>query len=338
MLLPSQEIHSKAFRWGSARLRLLSRRGRPDVAEVYVGEFEGHPHSRVEFVDGLDTKLSRKEKWIINISTQVGCPIACLFCDAGGDFHGNLGVDEMLAQALYVSSRHPMLVKTCAKLKIHFARMGEPALNDSVPEAIARLPESFGNPNLWCCLATTAPAGRESWFERLLDVKESLFRGRFQLQFSVNSTDDAERAWLMPARLWSLEEIARYGETWFRPDDRRVVLNFALADGISFDIDRIKSCFDPGIFAVKLTPVNPTRRGKDAGLRTLLRNQRKRKATDRACDDLRVAGYEVIISVGDGREDLIGSNCGQAVLLLPEEKKNDPVIESLIRTRRAGTP
>ncbi len=329
-----QNIHSETFRCRSARLRILSRQGRPDVAEVYVGEFEGRSNSRIEFVDGLDTRLSRKDKWIINISTQIGCPIACLFCDAGGDYQGNLSKDEMLAQALYLSSRHPEFVRTCAKLKIHFARMGEPALNDSVPETIAQLSESFGNPNLWCCLATTAPAGREAWFERLLEVKESHFRGRFQLQFSVNSTDDAERARLMPARLWGLEEIARYGEKAFRPGDRRVILNFALADGVSFDIGRIKSCFAPEVFAVKLTPVNPTRRGEEAGLRTILRSERNRTETERACEELCVSGYDVVISVGDGREDHIGSNCGQSVLRLHEDEQDEPVRSSDASQRR----
>ena len=147
----------------------------------------------------------------------------------------------MLAQDIEISSLHPASVKTCAKMSSDFARMGEPALNDSVPEAIARLPESFGNPNLWCCsLATTAPAGRESWFERLLDVKESFFRGRFQLQFSINSTDDAETGLADARPALEFGGNRPYGELWSRPDDRRVVLNFALADGISFESDRIK--------------------------------------------------------------------------------------------------
>ncbi len=322
----SQESLSEIFCSGSARLRVLSRQGTPDVAEVYVGEFEGRANSRIEFVDGLDTKLSRKDKWIINISTQVGCPIACLFCDAGGNYQGNLSEDEMLAQALYLSSRHPELVRTCAKLKIHFARMGEPALNDAVPKVMTRLPGLFGNPNLWCCLATTAPSGRDAWFEKLQEVKEKHFYRRFQLQFSVNSTDDAERARLMPARLWGLQEIARYGERFYRPGDRRVVLNFALADGVSLDTWRIKGCFNPEVFAVKLTPLNPTKRGSQTGLQTILRSERSREATERICEKLSTSGYDVVISIGDSREDMIGSNCGQAVIRLREEKLADPAL------------
>ncbi len=312
------------FRWGSAGLRILARQGRPDVAEVFVGEFEGRPGARLEFVDGLDTALPRGDKWIINISTQLGCPVGCLFCDAGGDYQGDLGVDEMMAQVLFVAARHPGLAEVCGKLKIHFARMGEPALNNAVPETIVRLRKAIPNPNAWCCLATTAPAGREAWFERFLEVKEAGWRGRFQLQFSVNSTDEAERRRLMPVRLWSLEDVARYGERWYGSGDRRVVLNFALAAGVAFDADRIRGCFDPAVFAVKLTPLNPTRRGREAGFLTLLRGDRDRAATNRACERLSGFGYDVVISIGDEREDQIGSNCGQAVLTYQEAAADSP--------------
>ena len=312
------------FRHGAARLRVLAREGRPDVAEVYVGEFEGRKASPIEFVDGLDTRFPRNEKWIINVSTQFGCPIACVFCDAGGDYRGDLDGEEMLAQALFVASRHPEEVETCRKLKIHFARMGEPALNDAVPETIARLPEIFRNPNLWCCVPTTAPAGREAWFERLSEVKEAFFHGRFQLQFSVNSTDEDQRVRMMPARIWRMEEIARFGGRFFRPGDRRIVINFALADGVAFDPGGIRRNFDPEIFAVKLTPINPTRRGEQSGLRTVLRASNGNTRTEKACAELEASGFDVIVSVGDGREDEIGSNCGQAILRLQERSERLP--------------
>jgi 23S rRNA (adenine2503-C2)-methyltransferase len=306
-------IPAETFRWGSAGLRILARQGNPDVAVVYVGELEGRPDSGLEFVDGLDPAVPRRDKWIINVSTQLGCPVGCLFCDAGGDFRGHLDVDEMMAQVRFVASLHPGLEEICGKLKVHFSRMGEPALNDAVPDAILRLRREFPNPNAWCCLATTAPAGRDAWFRRLGQAKAAGWSGRFQLQFSVNSTDEAERLRLMPVRLWGLEDMARYGELWFTPGDRRIVLNFALADGLRFDVDRIRRFFDPAVFAVKLTPLNPTRRGREAGFVTVLRNEGGRAATDRACERLSRCGYDVVISVGDGREDLIGSNCGQAV-------------------------
>jgi len=300
------------FKTESAKIDILSHSGRADVAEVFVGAMRGDDKRCVEFVDGLDTRFPREEKWIINISTQFGCPVGCVFCDAGGEFLGNLTIEEMLAQVEFIMARHPELVSTCSKLKVHFARMGEPALNPAVPEAIAALPLIIDNPNLWCCVPTIAPAGREKWFERLLQVKNEHFRGRFQLQFSVNSTDEENRKRLMPYPSWSMEQVAAYGERFFEADDRRVVLNFALINGVPFEPREIRRRFDPRCFAVKLTPINPTYRGNKAGLETILRSEVEGQLEE-DIEFLVGEGYDVVISVGDGREDEIGSNCGQAV-------------------------
>lgn len=310
--------HRKFHNSGSG-FDILSRRGREDVAEVYVGCFRNSKKFSVECVDGLDVDHPREKKWIINISTQFGCPVGCLFCDAGGDYHGNLSAEEMLAQISFIAGQHPELKESCPKLKVHFARMGEPALNDAVLDAAAALPAFFEyNPGLWCCLATVAPADRDDWFERLLDVKERFFRGRFQLQFSVNSTDQAERERLMPIKLWSLKKISEYGQAFHQKNDRTVVLNFALYDGGKFETSIISDTFNPDHFSIKLTPVNPTTRGQEFGLMTLLRSAAGERLKE-SCKRLESAGFDVIISVGDEREDDIGSNCGQSVRRLYRE-------------------
>jgi 23S rRNA (adenine2503-C2)-methyltransferase len=190
--------------------------------------------------------------------------------------------------------------------------MGEPALNDAVLRAAEMLPEVVRSPGLWCCLATVAPRGRDAWFENLLDIKNHLYRGRFQLQFSVQSTDQAERDRLIPMPHWSLHRLADFGNRFFRKGDRKVVLNFALARLVSYTPEVIEDLFDPARFAIKLTPVNPTAAGKSNGFETVLRSGQD-EVVRKACDRLESRGYDVVLSVGDEREDLIGSNCGQAV-------------------------
>lgn len=301
--------------YAPAEMTVLDQSGRPDVAEIFVARFRGEEGPVLEFVDGLDTRHPREEKWIVNISTQFGCPVGCIFCDAGGDFKGNLTVEEMLEQARYVLNRHPDLAQSCHKLKVHFARMGEPALNMAVLEtmrALPEMPELKDAPGLWCCVPTTAPRGRERWFDELIELKNELYHGRFQLQFSVNSTDEKERKRLMPFPHWSMEQIAAYGARFYRPGDRKPILNFALAGDVPFHVKAISDRFDPDIFALKLTPLNPTTRGIENGLKTVLRSECD-SIIDEACDALNQLSYEVVISVGDGREDEIGSNCGQAV-------------------------
>ncbi len=286
--------------------------GDPEVAEVALLRFRGEDRYTVETVDGLTPPLARSQKWIINISTQFGCPVGCPFCDAAMDYAGNPSVDELLAQVRWALARHPGVAEDCAKLKVHFARMGEPSLNDAVLEAMDRLPALVASPGLWACVATVAPRGRDSWFDQLLEIKERLYRGRFQLQFSVQSTDETKREELIPMSHWRLEQLADFGRRFFKSDDRKVILNFALAQDVPFDPAVIERMFDPDSFAVKLTPVNPTAAAKENGFETVLRSERDEILSD-ACQRLAQGNYDVIVSIGDEQEDWIGSNCGQAL-------------------------
>jgi 23S rRNA (adenine2503-C2)-methyltransferase len=288
--------------------------GDPEVAEIAILRFRGDERFRVETVDGLSPPRPRASKWIVNVSTQFGCPVGCPICDAGASFHGNLAAPELLTQVRWAVDRHPGDAASCLKLKVHFSRVGEPALNDAVPDAIDALPGVAVSPGLWCCLATTAPRGRERWFERLLDVKDLRFQRRFQLQFSMQSTDPAARARLIPIPHWGAGEISRFAARFVGPGDRRAVLNFALARDVPFDPRVVADSFDPAVFAVKLTPVNPTLRGAAAGYRTRLRGPSD-DSLDEAVETLRIAGFDVILSVGDGREDTVRSNCGQVLAL-----------------------
>lgn len=293
-------------------MEVIEVSGNPEVAEVCVARFRQDDRYTTETVDGLTPPLAREEKWIINVSTQFGCPVGCPFCDAALQYHGNPTAAELLAQVRWALERHPGVAEKCRKLKVHFARMGEPALNPAVPDTMERLPEVVGSPGLWCCVATVAPRGREGWFERLLQIKRRLYPGRFQLQFSVQSTSQEDRARLIPIPHWKMDELADYGRRFFEPGDRKVILNFALARDVEYHPEVIEKTFDPEKFAIKLTPVNPTAAGAQNGFETILRSEQS-SMLDRACDRLTTSGYDLVISVGDQREDQIGSNCGQAV-------------------------
>lgn len=312
--------------------KIIKISGEPQVAEVAIAQLRDDPRFLVEIVDGLAPPLSREEKWIINLSTQFGCPVGCPYCDAGLAFVGNLTATELLAQVRWSLDRHPETADRCRKLKVHFARMGEPALNDEVLPALTGLSSLIPNHNLWACLATVAPRGREPWFEELLRIKRRLYRGRFQLQFSIQSTDVDERKRLVPIPHWTLEEIANYGLHFFEPGDRTVVLNFALASGAAFDPHMIVKVFSPAHFAIKLTPINPTRRAASQGIETVLRSTRSTEL-DALCQTLRRKGFVVIESVGDGREDHIGSNCGQSVRALGQN-----VERSFLQDKNQKTP
>ena len=325
--LAGQDVCSGApEKYCVARPEILRTFGRPEVAEVFVVSFDREwGRAVVECVDALDPRFSRSEKSVIIVSTQIGCQMRCLMCDAASVFQGNLSAGEILAQVELVMSRHPggELLR-CRKLKVHLARMGEPSRNPAALEVLLALPGLYPEASLLPVVATVAPRGSEAWFEELLDLKGRLYSGgMFQLQFSVNSTDASYRDRLMPFEKWGLPEMAKYGERWFSDGDRKVVLNFALAEDAPLSPLDIASRFDPAMFMVKITPVNPTGSASRAGLRSVLDFEKGEELPSMwapVIDELGAMGFDVLLSVGSPQEMEIGSNCGQARLLWEGER------------------
>lgn len=283
--------------------------GTDEIAAVYVAETDDGRH--VEFVESVEHPVPRDEKWVLIVSTLFGCPGGCRFCDAGGSYAGRLTKDEIFFQTDYlIGRRYPGRRVPAGKFKIQFARMGEPALNAAVLDVLEELPDRYDAPGLMPAVSTIAPAGREAFFERLLEIARARYGGRFQLQFSLHTTDAEKRDWLMPMRKWRFEEIARYGETFFVPGGRKITLNFALAEGMPVDASFVRGRFDPEIFYIKITPVNPTYAADRHGIRS---SACAGPAVGRLIETLKSFGYDVLLSIGQLEENAIGSNCGQYV-------------------------
>jgi 23S rRNA (adenine2503-C2)-methyltransferase len=295
-------------------MNIVSQTGDAEIARVFVAEFRGDARLLAEFVDARDPEVAPSEKWVVIISTQFGCPVACPMCDAGGDYRGDLTAEEMLTQVEHAIALHPAArLRSARKFKVQFARMGEPALNPRVIEALRLLPGRCGAPGLIPCVATTAPAASRSWFEELLEVRCTAYEGRpFQLQLSLNSTDAAARDVLMPVPKMVFEELAAYARRFAAHGPRKVTLNFALTEGVPVDPGVVAAHFDPAATCVKLTPLNPTLRSAAAGFSTALPPESPTRA-DALCAAFAARGFDVLLSIGDARENAIGSNCGMAV-------------------------
>jgi len=293
-------------------MRVIARSGEERVAVVYLAEMRDGRH--VEFAESIQPPIPREDKWVLLISTMFGCPIRCLMCDAGGHYRGRMTKDEILGQIDYlIGRRFPDGLLPAGQIKIQFARMGEPALNPAVLDALEELPGRYRARGLMPSISTMAPAGADAFFERLLSIKNALYsRGRFQLQFSIHTTDEPLRDGLIPARKWTLGQIGRYGERFHSDGDRRITLNFALPARFPIDPAVMFRHFDPERFLVKITPLNPTYRARENRMETHVRTGGE--PFDRGViDSLREAGYEVIVSIGEEMESQIGSNCGQLV-------------------------
>jgi 23S rRNA (adenine2503-C2)-methyltransferase len=303
-------------------VKILKRVGKEEVAYVYLGETSRG--NLVEFVESIQPPIPREKKWVLIVSTLAGCPVGCLMCDAGGFYKGKLSADEIFEQIDFlVKSRYPNGRIPSEKFKIQFARMGEPALNEAVLDVLKELPVRYEAPGLMPSISTVAPHGTDSFFEELLKIKEKHYRGKFQLQFSIHSTDEKERDRIIPVKKWSLDKISEFGKRFVKENDRKITLNFAVAQEYSLDPEVIIEVFDPEKFLVKITPVNPTYRSKENNLNSDVDVERKGLLKHQNfIEELKNAGFEVILSIGELEENKIGSNCGQYVQRhLMSEKK-----------------
>jgi 23S rRNA (adenine2503-C2)-methyltransferase len=293
-------------------LKVLFEQGDDELARVFVAETQdGH---RFEFVDSTQPPKPRSEKWVLIVSTLVGCPVRCLICDAGGSYEGRLTAEEILAQVDYmVRRRYPDGKVPVPHFKIQFARMGDPAFNSGVLDALIALPKRFDAPGLIPSISTVAPASTQQWFEDLLQVKKRLYPGgRFQMQFSLHSSDEKARRRLVPVKCWSFADIAEYGRRFYEPGDRKITLNFAAALGEPLDPKALREYFDPERFVIKLTPINPTLAAAGSGLVSLL-DPCDPVGAQAVVKQFEAAGFQTILSFGEERENEIGSNCGMYV-------------------------
>ena len=290
-------------------MKVLSSSGKDDIATVYLGQFENNKY--VEFVESVQPPIPRENKWVLIISTLFGCPIGCPICDAGGFYKGKLTKEQLLAQIDYlVTKRYPDKKVPAAKFKIQFARMGDPAFNPHIIELLKELPSLYDAPGLMPCISTVAPVSTDKFFEELLEVKQELYNDSFQMQFSIHTTDIAQRDRLIPVKKWNFTQIAEYGARFHREGERKIALNFALAEGSEIDTQTLISNFDPEIFLIKVTPVNPTYSSAKNNIKSRINSDNEQNELMQAIKD---AGYDTIVSIGELKENDIGSNCGQYV-------------------------
>lgn len=302
-------------------MRIIAEYGDEDLAKVYVARMRGSNASApdkylVEFVESVQPPLPREKKWVLIVSSMFGCPINCKMCDAGGNYSGMLTKGEILSQVDYlVRRRFPDGKIPIPNFKIQFARMGEPSLNPAVLDAMESLPEIYDAPGLQASLSTVAPDSKTArdFFERLIEIKERHYpKGRFQLQFSIHTTDEEKRDELIPTKKWSFADIAAYASRFSARGDKKVTLNFAPAADYPIDASVMRRYFDPAKFLIKLTPLNPTVRSHEASLHSAI-DPIEAETSEHFVEMFRKEGFQVILSIGELEENRIGSNCGQFI-------------------------
>lgn len=283
------------------------------IAEVYKftgskGDFEG--------------VISRPQqgKIVFILSTLYGCPVRCPICDAAGDYNGPLSVMELTEQFEYLFNQ-ALNVNNYKKLKVQFSRMGEPAYNRNVIDAAYVILNKYPYLNPVISISSIVPAHCDRFFTELGDM---LFkfgnRFTFQIQFSIHSTDNAQRKRMIPTQKTSLKELGFMGSIYSSYISRKITLNFALHNDSIIDTDILMQYFPPQSFIIKLTPVNPTDNAISNNISTCSSTIEWSRLLFHA-DNIRRVGYEVIESIGDFRENQVLSNCGQYVKNIVSKKR-----------------
>ena len=155
------------------------------------------------------------------ISSQVGCPVGCLFCaTAGMGFQRNLTAGEIVGQAVALSKLHT------APRSILFMGMGEPLLNmENLTESLAL----FNDTGMSCKRITVSTCGVVPGIIRLAD---SGLRPR--LAVSLGSADEEKRKTLIPlAARWSLDKLGRAISGYREKTKRRVSIEYTLIRGVN---------------------------------------------------------------------------------------------------------
>jgi len=291
-------------------MKIIAKTGNDKLANVYVAQSD--KGKLLEFVESVPPPFTIDEKWVLIISTLYGCPIKCKFCDAGNFYSGKPSKDELFFQLDYlIENRFGGKSIPSNKFKIQFSRMGEPSFNPAVLDVLKEIPSRYDAPGFYPSLSTIAPKGAETFLDELIDIKNEYYKDHFQFQFSIHSTDNEQRNWLIPVKTWSFEKMARFGEIFHKGSNQKVTLNFAIADNSIVEPDILFKHFNPNDFLIKITPVNPTYKATKNNF-----NSSKTESIDYnyLVQKLEKIGYEVILSIGDLTENEIGSNCGQHVM------------------------
>ncbi len=186
------------------------------------------------------------------ISTQVGCPIKCVFCATGkSGFVRNLSTAEIVAQVLSMEKEEKKKIGN-----VVYMGMGEPLLNyENVVKSI-RILNHRKMGNIGIRRITLSTVGIPEKIVQL--ANEGL---DINLAISLHAPSNFKRDELVPInRKYSIEEILEAVRFYQSKTGRRVTIEYVLIRGLNDEISDAKKLAEilRGLKVyVNLIPVNP---------------------------------------------------------------------------------
>ncbi|MDP2736917.1 MAG: 23S rRNA (adenine(2503)-C(2))-methyltransferase RlmN [bacterium] len=193
------------------------------------------------------------------LSSQVGCPLGCLFCATGKmGFKRNLTDAEIVEQAIYFAR---LLKKEGKQINnVVFMGMGEPFLNyENVLDAIKILNDK-GGLNIGARHISISTIGVASGIKKL--AAQPL---QVNLAISLHAPNNDLREQLIPAnKKYSLDSIIEELNNYLKLTGRRVMIEYLMIDKFNDDKEQalelalLLKNINPPLYFVNLIAYNPT--------------------------------------------------------------------------------
>ena len=144
-------------------------------------------------------------------------------------------------------------------------------------------------------------------------IKNEGYGGEAGLQFSINSTDDAQREDQFSGMSLSLKEISELANDLPMPVGRKYTLNFAVTSKTILDPKRLSELFDKEKFIVKITPIHETNSAVRNGF-DVTTSYTDYDVYRKFENPLVEEGWDVIVFVPSREEDSDRITCGNALI------------------------
>lgn len=187
------------------------------------------------------------------ISTQVGCPVGCVFCASGMlGVRRNLTSGEIAEQVLVARER---LAEGRRLTNLVVMGMGEPMLNlEGLLPALERIHDPDGI-NLGARRITVSTSGYPKQMARFAEADPS-----YNLAVSLHAADDELRKELVPTATHSVAEIVAAADEYFGKKSREVTYEVVLLAGKNdrrIDANKMVEVLRGLPCTVNLIPWNP---------------------------------------------------------------------------------
>jgi 23S rRNA (adenine2503-C2)-methyltransferase len=229
-------------------------------AEMFPSKDNRTLKARIRLPDGLFTEavLMRHtdSRNTVCVSSQVGCPLGCLFCETGKNgFKRNLSVGEIIEQVLFFARY--LKTKSEKVTNVVFMGMGEPFLNrKNVKKAI----EILNDPNCFEIGSRKISISSAGITEGIEALAKEL--PQINLAISLHASDDELRTKLMPInKKYPLQKILNAVDGYINKTNRKIMFEYVMIKGVNDskeDARKLARLLKKPLYMVNLIRYNPT--------------------------------------------------------------------------------